>query len=91
MGGNKVLEVRPRGVHKGLAVLALAAERPEARIVAIGDDRTDEDMFVALPADGLAIKVGGGDTKAALRIRTPSDVRRLIGTLLDTSSQTNET
>ena len=35
---------------------------------AIGDDRTDEDLFGALPTEAITIKVGPGDTKARFRV-----------------------
>src|SRR5918994_969354 len=38
--GRKVVEARPHGAQKGLAVAAVRAETPEVRILAIGDDRT---------------------------------------------------
>ena len=49
-------EVRPRGVDKGVAVAALAAEAPFAgrRPIFIGDDVTDEDGMRAAPRAGAA-------------------------------------
>jgi trehalose 6-phosphate synthase/phosphatase len=79
--GSKVLEARPRGVHKGLAVEAMRAERPEARLIALGDDRTDEDMFALLPESGLAIHVGSGVSRALHRLTGPSAVRRFLRAL----------
>lgn len=82
--GSKVLEVRPRGVQKGLAVQALTAEEPSStRFVAIGDDRTDEDLFQALPADGLAVHVGPEASRAAYRLPNVRAVRLLLRALLD--------
>lgn len=46
--GKKVIEVRLRGVNK--AIVAENVERtsaPGAAVIAIGDDRTDEDLFRA--------------------------------------------
>ncbi len=53
-------EVRPRGVDKGSAVLALAAEAPFAgrRPIFIGDDVTDEDgMAAARMMGGVGMRV----------------------------------
>src|SRR3972149_2523851 len=47
--GKKVIEVRLRGISKGLVARQVEAETaPGTVIVAIGDDRTDEDLFRAL-------------------------------------------
>lgn len=62
--GQKILYVRPRGVHKGAAVgevlrrLDLEGEAPDW-ICSIGDDRTDEDMFKEIyrNAEGKDISV----------------------------------
>ena len=44
--GDMVLEVKPRGVNKGNVVPAcLATAPPGASVLAVGDDRTDEDAF----------------------------------------------
>lgn len=49
--GHDVLELRPAGVHKGVAVADLLAD--EDRVpVAFGDDVTDEDTFAAVAARG---------------------------------------
>ncbi len=56
--GHRVLEVRRRGVNKGLAVTYFTRRWPRAFPVYLGDDRTDEDAFAALPGNGLAIGVG---------------------------------
>ncbi|PZX15266.1 trehalose 6-phosphatase [Palleronia aestuarii] len=63
------LELMPETVSKSDAVRHLM-ETWQGRVpVAIGDDRTDEEMFaVADELGGLAIKVGDGDTSAACRV-----------------------
>jgi trehalose 6-phosphate synthase/phosphatase len=81
--GAKVLEVRPRGLHKGLVVArALARVDEGAAVVAIGDDRTDEDLFAALPPAAIAIHVGGGPTRALYRLPDPASVRRFLRSFL---------
>jgi trehalose 6-phosphate synthase/phosphatase len=80
--GHKVIEVRQAAVDKGSVVREVVARAPEgALIVAIGDDRTDEDMFAALPAGGVAIRVGAGDSAAPYRLDSPTAVRALLGAL----------
>jgi trehalose 6-phosphate synthase/phosphatase len=82
--GKKVIEVRVRGISKAaVARRVLAAVPPATGIVAIGDDRTDEDLFSALPADAITAKVGGGTSRARYRIADPAAVRRLLSTLIE--------
>jgi trehalose 6-phosphate synthase/phosphatase len=81
--GRMVREVRPRGVSKGLAVRhILRRGLPPGAIIAIGDDRTDEDMFTALPPSGVAIRVGGGKTGARYGLTDFRAVRRLLAHLV---------
>lgn len=79
LDGDQVVEVRPTGVHKGLVVEAVVASAPpETLIVALGDDHTDEQMFAALPPNGLAIAVGPRPVSAHLRLPDSSNVRHLL-------------
>jgi len=81
--GHKVLEVRLRGVHKGTVVSRVLAQAPRGtRVFAAGDDRTDEDMFAALPEDAVSVRVGPGATRARYRVQTPFELRRILGTLI---------
>jgi trehalose 6-phosphate synthase/phosphatase len=69
LSGDRVLEIRPHGIHKGRAVAqAVAAGPPGALVGAVGDDRTDEDMFAALPRDSVAVHVGPLPSIAPLRL-----------------------
>lgn len=81
--GNKVLEVRNAGVNKGRASLTFIDEDSWDFILAIGDDRTDEDIFASLPEDAISIKVGGGPTRAKYNLNSVGDVRSLITKLSD--------
>jgi trehalose 6-phosphate synthase/phosphatase len=82
IAGNKVVEVRPHGLHKGIIVPALLAESPEQRlVVAFGDDRTDEDLFAALPDGSVTVKVGDGETRALYRVQDVQAARRVLWTL----------
>ena len=56
--GRRVLELRPvNGLTKGSAVRAIAATRPGAAILYIGDDTTDEDAFKVLGDEDFAVLV----------------------------------
>jgi trehalose 6-phosphate synthase/phosphatase len=78
--GDKVVELRPSGVHKGLVVEELKGElSPDAFVLAIGDDRTDEDLYAALPPGGVALRVGSRPTpRASLRVRDPAALQKLL-------------
>jgi trehalose 6-phosphate synthase/phosphatase len=81
--GAKVIEVRPRGVSKALvAARALSPGPDEAAVIAVGDDRTDEDLFAALPPTALTIRVGDGASRAAFRLPDPAAVRRFLRSFL---------
>jgi trehalose 6-phosphate synthase/phosphatase len=77
--GSKVIEVRYRGVNKANVVeRILRSEGPSALMVAFGDDRTDEEMFAALPPDQVSIRVGQGPSSAQFRLAEPAAVRALL-------------
>lgn len=83
--GHKVIEVRPKGVSKGIAARLLLGSEPCDFILAAGDDATDEDLFQALPKHAWTIKVGEAanatPTAARRTLKTPADVRALLQTL----------
>jgi len=83
---DKVIEIRPFGVDKG-ALLAPVLDRVEddVLIVAMGDDRTDEELFAALPAGAVTVHVGPGSSRAEIRLPDVHAVRRLLEALLDVS------
>ena len=84
LDGNMVIEIRPHGMNKGLVVPdVLNTHRPGAVLAAIGDDRTDEDLFRALPAEAVTVKVGPGDTAARYRLADVTAVRAFLASLLD--------
>jgi trehalose 6-phosphate synthase/phosphatase len=77
--GDRVLEVRPHGVHKGLVAAELAAEHlPEGVLVAAGNDRTDEDLFAALPPEAITIAVGDRPSRAHYRVHDVWILRDLL-------------
>ena len=83
LSGNRVVEVRPHGIHKGLiARMAVGEAAIGSAIVAMGDDRTDEDMFAALPDDAFTIHVGRGVTNARYRVPGHSAARAVLQALL---------
>lgn len=64
--GHSVVEVRARGVNKGTYVSDLfpTGKRETHFVFAAGDDRTDLDLYSALPAGSVAVHVGRRDVRA---------------------------
>ena len=59
--GNKVIEVRISGVDKGSVAKQLLDDHRYDFIMAVGDDKTDEDMFKALAGRATTVKIGKND------------------------------
>lgn len=75
--GNKVIEIKPININKGTAG-ARWVEKDFDFVMAIGDDRTDEDLFNILPASAFSIKVGMGLSVANYNIKNPQEVLKLL-------------
>lgn len=80
--GNKVVEVRPAGVNKGLAARHWLAAGQYDFILAVGDDWTDEDLFAILPEEAYSIRVGVTNTLARFNVTDVRDVMNLLELLL---------
>ena len=75
--GKCIVELRHADIHKGAALQRLLQHPRYAgrRPLMLGDDRTDEDAFVAAQdAGGCGIKVGGGASQARCRLASVADV-----------------
>ncbi|MBI4801764.1 MAG: trehalose-phosphatase [Elusimicrobia bacterium] len=79
-GGRKVFELLPRGAaHKGGAVKLLAGRLGCPVVATVGDDLTDEDMFMALPGRAITIRVGRkAGSKAGYFLTSQAEVLRLL-------------
>lgn len=85
--GKSVAEIVPAGASKGGAISWLMESPPYAgrRPVFIGDDITDEAGFEVVNAmGGLSIRIGEGETRAAHRLASPTELRTI---LLDAADQ----
>jgi trehalose 6-phosphate synthase/phosphatase len=81
--GKRVVEVRARGVSKALVARAVRLESdPLTLVVAVGDDRTDEELFRALPASSITVAVGARPSRARFHLEDYQAVRRLLRALL---------
>jgi trehalose 6-phosphate synthase/phosphatase len=85
MQGNKVVEIKQSNINKGrAAVRFLHGDADYAFVMAVGDDVTDEDVFVSLPEEAWTIKVGRS-TQTYARFYLPDSwaVRDLLEDLLE--------
>lgn len=80
--GDKVVEVKSMSVNKGMAARVWLNQYPSDFIMAIGDDRTDEDTFRAMPESAITIKVGKGVSAARYSVESFEEVRELLEELL---------
>ncbi len=86
LDGHEVVEVRPAGVDKGRALCELLASDGKGALpIYIGDDRTDEDAFRALPDSAVTIRVGpeGTETAARYLVPDPKAVHRFLTSLAE--------
>ena len=83
MDGNKVVEVKPRGVDKGHAAHRWFRDPAYGFLLAAGDDRTDEDVFEAAPERAWTIKIGSGPTLARFALKDCGEMRRLLEALAE--------
>ncbi|MFE1644826.1 trehalose-phosphatase [Microbacterium sp. P01] len=76
--GHNIVEYSFRQEGKDAAVAVLRERLSATAVLFAGDDVTDEDAMKALRVDDLGIRVGGGQTAAALRV---SDIEELAAVL----------
>lgn len=82
--GEKVIEIRLKGINKGSIIPKLLSEyRGSPFILAMGDDRTDEDMFSSLPPGGVCLHVGSKPSIAPYRLPNVDAARNFLKKLLE--------
>ncbi len=92
-GGKMVVELKPSGRDKGIAIQEFMQEAPfRGRVpVFLGDDLTDEDGFhVVNRLGGHSVKIGPGVTSARWRLRDAAAVRQWLAEALSQSRQDPE-
>lgn len=89
LNGHKVIEVRNKGVNKGLAIARLLDTKKYDFILCVGDDQTDEDMFKVLAnnSGSYTIKVGHQASFAKYNLYTPFLVFSLLEAITNISSE----
>jgi trehalose 6-phosphate synthase/phosphatase len=86
--GQKNVEVRFAWANKASIVDRLEALRPDADFrLAIGDDRTDEDLFARLLGEAWTVRVGGGPSSARYALNGPPEVRAVLERVLEVANQ----
>jgi trehalose 6-phosphate synthase/phosphatase len=87
--GNKVIEVRIKGIDKGFVVKEILKKNTYDFILACGDDYTDEDMFKALlkSKEAFTIKIGYEASYAQYNLYTPQMTQSLLEMLSRTVSE----
>ena len=79
--GHKAIEVRLAWANKGESQAGWKALWPADFRLAIGDDRTDEDLFERLPQEAWTIHVGEGPSLARFCLESPAAVLALLSEL----------
>jgi trehalose 6-phosphate synthase/phosphatase len=78
LDGDKVLEVKSILYDKGTAASELIKKYNYDFILAVGDDKTDEDLFRVIPKSGFTIKVGSKPTNAKFNIKNQSQIFEIL-------------
>lgn len=79
--GHRVLEFSSRVEGKDTAMTVLREHFEATGILFAGDDVTDEDAMRVLGPNDLGVRVGPGESAAALRVDTPQDIAVLLEVL----------
>ena len=79
--GKRVVEAKARGINKGVAATVWLKENQCDFILAIGDDKTDEDLFRVIPASQYSILVGLKQSRAKYNFKQQQDVLDLLDKL----------
>ncbi|WP_300268146.1 trehalose-phosphatase [Microbacterium sp.] len=79
--GHRVLEFSSRLEGKDAAIHRLREHFAATGILFAGDDVTDEDAMRVLQAGDLGVRVGPGESAAALRVDTPQQIAALLEVL----------
>jgi trehalose 6-phosphate synthase/phosphatase len=89
--GKKVIEVRFRGISKAVVARPMPEDSNlDAAVVAFGDDRTDEDLFGALPESSITVAVGQRLSGARYDVQDYRAVRRHLRALLSADGSADQ-
>ncbi|MBB5872158.1 trehalose-phosphatase [Allocatelliglobosispora scoriae] len=82
--GKEVTELSVLSSEKSAAVDMLRTQLSASAVLFLGDDSTDETVFLKLHGPDLGVKIGEGDTAAPFRVADPEEAVRCLGLLLQT-------
>ncbi|MBT1708392.1 bifunctional alpha,alpha-trehalose-phosphate synthase (UDP-forming)/trehalose-phosphatase [Fulvivirgaceae bacterium PWU5] len=85
LDGNKVIEIRVSGIDKGVVAKKFTDDGKYDFILALGDDKTDEDMFRVLSDKAYTLKIGPGQTTAQYYLTDQREVIQLLEKLPENS------
>ncbi len=83
--GNKVLEIKDSRVNKGYVASLLTQYEDFDFILGVGDDYTDEDMFLSLPSNAFSIKIGLGSIHAKYHLKSWRSMRSILKKFIEIS------
>lgn len=86
--GIQSVEVRSAGVNKGIGAWQWLGDPHPDWILAIGDDRSDEDLFRALPPEAFTLKVGFSPSAARYCLSGQEEVLDFLKLLAEISVMT---
>jgi trehalose 6-phosphate synthase/phosphatase len=78
LDGNKVIEIKSIMYDKGTAASTFLKDNEYDFIMAVGDDKTDEDLFRVLPENAITIKIGTDPSFAKYSIKEQSMLYDLL-------------
>ena len=78
MDMEKAIEITNSQINKGTAVSEIISNKNYDFIICIGDDITDENMFINLDDSAYTVKVGKKTTVAKYYIKNPVEVKKLL-------------
>ncbi|MEO1130096.1 MAG: trehalose-phosphatase, partial [Planctomycetota bacterium] len=81
--GKMVVELGVVDTHKGTALQALRHRVGATAAIFLGDDVTDEDVFVRLTGPDVGVKVGDGESAAEFRVESPAEVAELLARICE--------
>ena len=81
------LRTLSNNISKGHAAKYLTDKNGYDFILSIGDDTTDEEMFITLGGNhnAITVRIGSADTQAKFKLNNLIQVKRLLGNLIEDS------
>ncbi len=89
INGNRQIEIKDSSINKGRIASILLNEKKWEFIFAVGDDWSDEELFVILPSSAYSIKIGIGMSHANYRVESTQELRNLLHRLVAVCSNKN--